>query len=247
MLSVDIVTQFRDRGDEIRLHPLNFREFRSAHPSAPFDEAWREYMIYGGLPRICSLTNPTRIANTFASIKGRKIDPDTIQTYLRYFQDAFLIEPSGRYDIKGRKYINSTQKIYFSDLGLRNARLDFRQLEETHLMENALYNELRLRGFSVNVGVIEDRRKSPSGKEERIPLEVDSVAQDGYRKYYLQSALNLDTPEKRAQEIRSLTRIPDSFKKIIIVRNLLIPYYDENGIFFIGLEDFLMNPDSLNA
>ena len=190
-------------------------------------------------------TNPTKLENTFKSVKKINIDSVTISRYLGYMQDAFLIEKAERYDVKGKKYIGSLAKYYFTDIGLRNAILGLRQQEETHIMENIIYNELRRRGCKVDVGMVEQRFVDNDGKWQRKQLEVDFVVNDGNQRYYIQSALALPDEEKRKQEMGSLLRINDSFKKIIIVKDDIKPWRDENGILTMGLLDFLMNADSL--
>ena len=259
-LSSDVITEFRGRGDEIRVHPLSFREYVSAYQGT-VDEAWEEYYTYGGLPLILtrnddeekseylislfqkvyltdiidrhginnseelnelvdilssaigSLTNPLKLSNTFKSMKNKDISDKTINCYLDYLTDAFLLSKAVRYDIKGKKYINSPSKYYFEDIGLRNARLNFRQTEENHIMENIIYNELRIRGYRVDVGVIEKFERNADGKIVRKLLEVDFIATKGSEKYYIQSAFALDTPEKREQEERPLNTIGDSFNE----------------------------------
>ena len=289
MLSSDILTQFRDRGDEIRVNPLSFAEMYE-HYQGDKRGAWRDYYTYGGMPLVLglesheeksrylrdlfsrtyikdvlerhqvkndteileillnvlasgigSLTNPSRLSNTFASERQIKIAPDTIDKYIGFFLEAFLIQKAERYDIKGRKYIKTPVKYYFSDPGLRNARLGFRQLEETHLMENVLYNDLVRRGFDVDVGVVEQNTKDESGKNIRKQLEVDFVVNRGDERYYIQSALTIEDPEKRTQEIASLIRIPDSFRKIVVVKDYIKPWRDEKGIQYVGIEDFLLD------
>lgn len=190
-------------------------------------------------------TNPAKLANTFKSVKNVNIDPTTIDRYLGYMQDAFLIEKSERYDVKGKKYIGSLAKYYYSDLGLRNVILGLRQQEETHIMENILYNELRRRGCKVDVGMVEQRFVDDDGKWKRKQLEVDFVVNQGNQRYYIQSALALPNEDKRKQEMGALLRINDSFKKMIIVKDDIKPWRDENGILTMGLLDFLMNADSL--
>lgn len=190
-------------------------------------------------------TNPAKLANTFKSVKNVNIDPTTIDRYLGYMQDAFLIEKSERYDVKGKKYIGSLAKYYYSDLGLRNVILGLRQQEETHIMENIIYNELRRRGCKVDVGMVEQRFVDDDGKWKRKQLEVDFVVNQGNQRYYIQSALALPNEDKREQEMGSLLRINDSFKKMIIVKDDIKPWRDENGILTMGLLDFLMNADSL--
>lgn len=190
-------------------------------------------------------TNPTKLENTFKSVKKINIDSVTISRYLGYMQDAFLIEKTERYDVKGKKYIGSLAKYYFTDIGLRNAILGLRQQEENHIMENIIYNELRRRGCKVDVGMVEQRFVDNDGKWQRKQLEVDFVVNEGNQRYYIQSALALPDEEKRKQEMGSLLRINDSFKKIIIVKDDIKPWRDENGILTMGLLDFLMNADSL--
>ena len=288
MLSSDILTQFRDRGDEVRVYPLSFSEFYDAFEGDKRD-AWQEYYTYGGMPMtlsldsherksrylrdlfertyirdvlernkikndetslgilldvlasgIGSLTNPSRLSNTFKSERKISLAPDTIDKYLGYFEDSYLIRKAVRYDIKGRRYIKTPSKYYYTDLGLRNARLGFRQIEETHLMENVLYNDLVRRGFDVDVGVVEIATME-DGKKVRKQLEVDFVVNRGNDRYYIQSALSIADPEKKKQEIASLLRIPDSFKKIVVVRDHMKLWKDDNGIQYVGIEDFLRN------
>ena len=287
-LSSDIITEFRGRGDEIRVYPLSFREFYEARGIAR-EDAWKEYLIYGGLPltlnlksdeqkskyltelfdatyikdiiernnvgrkdildalinllasSIGSLTNPTKIANTFNSNAIKDVSVNTINTYIDYLLDSFLLEKVERYDVKGKKYISTPSKYYFADIGLRNARLNFRQQEENHIMENIIYNELLKRGYNVDVGIIEVREK-----EKRKQLEVDFVCNLGSKRYYIQSSLNLDTREKTIQEERPLMNINDNFKKIIIVKDNIKPWITEEGINVIGILDFLLNENSLD-
>ena len=192
-----------------------------------------------------SLTNPARISDTFGSVLNSSIDEATVKRYIDYLEDAFLVSAAVRYDVKGRKYIGTPKKYYYEDIGLRNARLGFRQVEENHLMENVVYNELRKRGYSVDVGVVERRRKV-NGKDERTQLEVDFVANKGFRRYYIQSAFAMDTGEKREQEKESLLRIDDSFRKIVVVKDVVKPYMDDDGILTMGLFDFLLDANSLD-
>ena len=289
MLSSDILTQFRDRGDEIRVCSLSFAEVYE-HYEGDRRNAWRDYYTYGGMPLVWSLktheersqylhnlfsqtyirdvlerhqikhdqeileilldvlasgvgslTNPSRLSNTFESERHIRISPDTIDAYIRYFSEAFLIRKAVRYDVKGRKYIKTPLKYYYSDPGLRNARLGFRQLEETHLMENVLYNDLIRRGFDVDVGVVEQNVRDANGKNIRRQLEVDFVVNRAEERYYIQSSLSIADPEKKEQEIASLIRIPDSFKKIVVVKDYIRPWKDDHGIQFIGIEDFLLD------
>lgn len=293
MLSSDILTQFRDRGDEIRVYPLSFAEFYREYKGDKRG-AWQDYYTYGGMPFVTSLetheeksrylkdlfdrtyikdvlerheikndaavlsilldilasgigslTNPTKLSNTFKSERQIAIGSETIEKYIGYFEEAFLIEKAVRYDIKGRKYIGTPAKYYYTDLGLRNARLGFRQLEETHIMENVLYNDLIRRGMDVDVGVIEYNTKDSAGKKIRKQLEVDFVVNKGEKRFYIQSALSIADPEKKEQEIASLKRIPDSFSKIVVVRDYLKPWQDENGIIYLGIEQFLLDEDIL--
>lgn len=292
-LSSDIVTEFRGRGDEIRIYPLNFSEFYSAY-GGNFNDAWLTFCNYGGMPlclsmqtqedkakyltnlfettyladiinrnklrgnaeineltdvlasSIGSLTNPLKLSNTFASTKKVKLSANTISAYLGYLQDAFLIEKALRFDIKGKKYINTPAKYYFVDIGLRNARLSFRQQEYTHIMENIIYNELRSRGYSVDVGVVENVGKD-NGVSVRKSFEVDFVVNSGNRRYYIQSAYNIPTQEKMEQEQASLLSINDAFRKIIIVNQPILSGYNERGILILSLSDFLFEPEkSLN-
>ncbi len=289
MLSSDILTQFRDRGDEIRVNPLSFAEVYENYEGDKRG-VWRDYYTYGGMPLVWltesheersrylrdlfsrtyikdvlerhqikndaevleillnvlasgigSLTNPSKLANTFDTERHIKIAPDTIDTYIGYFTEAFLLQKAERYDVKGRKYIKTPVKYYYSDVGLRNARLGFRQLEETHLMENVLYNDLVRRGYDVDVGVVEQNVKTDAGKKIRKQLEVDFVVNRGDERYYIQSALSIDDPDKKEQEIASLLRIPDSFKKIVVVKDYIKPWRDEHGIQYVGIEDFLLD------
>jgi hypothetical protein len=292
-LSSDILTEFRGRGDEIRVYPLSFAEFMTVYDGSEGD-GLNEYMTYGGLPRIVSmktddqkskylenlfketyikdiidhnkikntgeledlvnilasaigsLTNPKKLENTFRSVMKSTITDKTIKTYMDYLKDAFLIDLAIRYDIKGRKYISTPMKIYFVDTGLRNARLGFRQIEESHLMENIIYNELKVRGFSVDVGLIETREIDENGAKRRKSLEVDFIAHKGNNKYYIQSAFALPDTEKKAQEERPLLNINDSFKKIVIVGNHIKLKRDENGIATLGIREFLLKENSLD-
>ena len=293
-LSKDIITEFRGRGDDIHIAPLSFAEFMTAYDGSR-EDGWREYMIFGGLPKIFefktadeksrylkglltetylvdiknrnrvkkedelsdvldvvassigSLTNPRKIADTFKSVKHASIAPTTVQKYTSHMEDAFLIEEAKRYDIKGRKYIGSLKKYYFSDMGLRNARLNFRQIEETHLMENIIYNELRSRCENVDIGIVTLNKKDASGKSIRTPLEIDFVCNNISNRYYIQSALHLPTDEKKRQEARPLMHVNDSFKKIIISKDAVATFYNDDGILVMNLFDFLMNPNSLES
>lgn len=291
-LSSDVITQFRGRGDEIHVYPLSFSEYTSAYQGT-LDEAWDDYLVYGGLPLILTMeapedkaeylnslfqkvyisdiverhnvrnkaeldelvdilasaigsyTNQSKLARTFKSVKGKSISDKTIKNYIDYLIDSFLISKATRYDIKGKKYIGSPSKYYFEDVGLRNARLGFRQVEQTHLMENIIYNELRIRGYHVDVGVVEHFEVSGDGKRGKKKFEVDFVATRGSEKYYIQSAFALLTADKVNQEQRSLLSIPDSFRKIIVVGDNIKVRRDENGIITVGLRNFLLDENSL--
>lgn len=192
-----------------------------------------------------SLTNPEKLKNTFHTVKNSKISSNTIRKYLGYFEDSFLVDSAKRYDIKGKAYIETPQKYYFTDLGLRNARLNFRQFEQTHSMENVIYNELKMRGFNVDVGVVPVVEHSEDGKTIRKQLEVDFVCNLGSKRYYIQSAYSIPDAEKKAQKIRPLTKIEDSFKKVVITKDIIPPSYDENGILTINIYDFLLNADCI--
>ena len=194
---------------------------------------------------IGSLTNPEKLKNTFRTVKKSKITSNTIKKYLDYFEDSFLIESAQRYDIKGKSYIETPKKYYFSDLGLRNARINFRQFEQTHSMENVIYNELRMRGYSVDVGVVPIAEKDRNGKVIRKQLEVDFVCNLGSSRYYIQSAYTLPDEAKRTQEVRPFRKIDDSFKKIIITRDMVPAQYDEYGILTVNIYDFLLDPKCL--
>lgn len=193
---------------------------------------------------ISSLTNPTKLANTFKNIKNTSLSALTIDRYITYMQQAFILSKVNKYDVKGKKYINTPYKIYFEDVGLRNARLDFRQIEETHLMENIIYNELRYRGYNVDVGFVETR-ENIDGTLKRKQLEIDFVANQGNKRYYIQSAYDIPNEEKMKQETKSLDNIDDSFKKIIVVRNSIKPRRNEKGYLIVGLKEFLLDPNSL--
>ena len=293
MLSKDILTQFRDRGDEIHLYPLSFAEMSSCYKDK--DKAWEDYVLFGGMPFVLemetfeeksrylkelfeetyikdiidrnqiknseevlevlldfvssavgSLTNPLKLSNRYASEKKINISNNTISKYLTYFEEAYVLYAAKRYDIKGSKYFSTPLKYYFADIGLRNARLNFRQVEETHIMENIIYNDLLRRGFNVDVGVVE-YFPNVEGKTTRVQLEVDFVINRGNLRYYIQSAFAINSEEKKEQERNSLKRIDDSFKKIIIVRDNIVPRYDEYGIYYVGIRDFLLRDDFFEA
>ena len=293
-LSKDVITEFRGRGDEVKIHPLSFKEFMSVRSGAGNVEALQEYMTYGGLPQTVTMTNdgqkedylkslfthtyltdikerykikydadleelvdllassigglvnPVKLQHTFKTVKKREISYDTIKRYLDLLQDAFLIEKAVRYDIKGKRYIDTPSKYYFEDLGLRNARINFRQGEQTHLLENLIYNELRIRGLSVDVGEVTLNVKDENGVSRRKSLEVDFVCNRGFRRYYLQSALSLPSKEKIAQEFNSLKRIKDSFRKFVITGDMSRTYQNDDGIIVLNVFDFLLNEDCLN-
>lgn len=294
MLSTDILTEFRGRGEEIRVHPLSYKEFYSAYGEDKRN-AWRDYQTYGGMPlcllqktaedksnylkslfneiylsdivernkivndvtvlenlldvlasSVGSLTNPSRISKTFASVDNLKISDDTIAKYIGYFIDSFMIYQVKRYDVKGRGYIGSPFKYYYADCGLRNARFNFRQQEETHVMENILYNELLIRDYNVDVGLVEVYGKDKNGKSERKQLEVDFIVTKDSKKYYIQSALSVAEREKQEQEVRPYHYIRDSYAKIVVVKDNIMPRYDENGVYYVGIEEFLLNDALLN-
>lgn len=292
-LSKDVITEFRGRGWEIHVNPLSFKEFLQVFDGTT-DEAYNEYAIYGGLPKlfefknevdkvkylnnifeetylkdiiernkimnidelgellnflsssIGSLTNPTKLSNTFESVKHVKIHPDTIRRYIEYFTDSFLISAPKRYDIIGKGYINSPLKYYFSDMGLRNARLNFRELEQPRLMENIVYNELVMRGYNVDVGMVELYEQNSNGKSVLKKTEVDFICNQADKRYYIQVAYTIDSDDKIAQEQKSLLNINDGFKKIIIVKDSIKPHYNNYGIYIISLYDFLLNENIFN-
>ena len=286
-LSSDIRTEFRGRGDEIKVLPLTFAEFVTAYEGTT-EEAWEEYKTYGGLPRILSqktdeqkskylkelfertylsdiierhniqridvldtlvnilasnigsLTNPKKLSDTFISNSIKDVSINTITTYINHLIDAFLIEKVERYDVKGKQYISTPSKYYFADIGLRNARLNFRQQEEDHIMENIIYNELLYRDYNVDVGIVEVRENNI-----RKQTEVDFICNQADRKYYIQVALSLPTREKTLQEERPLININDNFKKIIVVKDNIKSWMTEEGILIMGLQEFLLDKNSL--
>jgi hypothetical protein len=288
-LTTDVLTEFRGRGDEVHVFPLSFSEYLQGRGGTP-ERAWRDYLLYGGLPltlsmesdeekssylkslfeetyiaditqrhrmkkhleelrellqvvasSVGSLTSAQRLSDTFRSESRVGISRITLGRYCRYFAEAFLVSKARRYDVKGRKYINGLNKFYFEDVGLRNALLNFRQFEETHLMENVIYNELRIRGYNVDVGVVDLRH----AETDHQKVEIDFVANLGSRRYYVQSAFAIPDEEKRAKEIRPFRNVGDSFKKIVVTGNNTPVWRDENGILTINVLDFLLNPDSL--
>lgn len=291
-LSSDIVTEFRGRGDEIRIYPLSFAEFYAVY-GGDYEDAWDEYMTYGGLPQVVqfsverqkveylkniftnvyikdvvernriqnvdeigtlvdilasaigSPTNPTKISNTFKSERGINYSNKTISNHIDYLTEAFLISKANRYDIKGRKYVGANLKYYYSDIGLRNARLNFRQQEPTHIMENIVFNELCIRGYNVDVGIVEMYAKNNEGKTIRKQYEVDFVVNRGSQRYYIQVAYDMTSEEKQKQEFNSFRNIPDSFKKIVLVNGTKKPWRNEEGFVIMGMKYFLLNVDSL--
>lgn len=286
-LSSDIVTEFRGRGDEIRIYPLSFAEFYAAF-GGDYDDAWEEYMIYGGLPQVVQFsmerqkaeylkniftnvyikdvvernklrnvdeidtlvdilassigapTNPTKISNTYKSERGINYSNKTISNHIDYLVEAFLISKADRYDIKGRKYVGANLKYYFTDVGLRNARLNFRQQEPTHIMENIVYNELLIRGYNVDVGIVDVYTKNDEGKTTRKQFEVDFVVNQGSQRYYIQVAYDMTSEEKQKQELNSFRNIPDSFKKIVIVNGTKKPWRNEEGFVIMGMKYFCL-------
>lgn len=293
-LSTDVITEFRGRGDEVRVYPLCFAEFASAF-EGDVHNAWKEYSTYGGLPLILtrktdelkskylmdlfqyvyladilernalespdimdmlinclasavgSLTNPRKLARTFAASGILQATDQTISRYIGCLMDAFLINKAERYDIKGKKYIGAPSKYYFSDVGLRNARLNFRQQEENHILENIIYNELLIRGFNVDVGIVERMQPDEaSGNKAEKLYEVDFVCNKASRRYYIQSAFAIPDRDKLRQETQSLLNIQDAFKKFILVKDDIKPWQNEEGIIVMGALDFLLNPNSLD-
>lgn len=291
-LSKDVITEFRGRGDEVKIYPLSFAEFMSAFDGSN-QLGLDEYMTFGGLPLILSyktqeqksaylknlfeetyikdikeryqirheevfeellniisssigsLTNPTKLSKTFQSVKHVNVNPETIKYYLEYLCDSFLVSKAMRYDVKGKKYIDTPYKYYFTDMGLRNARINFRQDEKTHLMENVIYNELLIRGFNVDVGVVPVVSRDENGKQVRSQLEIDFVCNQGSKRYYIQSAFRMNDEEKRQNEQASLTKVNDSFKKIIITGEESLVHRNEQGITTMSIYDFLLNPNAL--
>ncbi len=248
-LSSDIITEFAGRGDEIHMYPLSFSEFMSVYPGDKY-EGLSQYMLYGGIPMIVLKDDEADKAavlnNLFHEIYIRDIlKRHKIKKYLDYFEDSFLMEAAQRYDIRGKAYIETPKKYYFSDLGLRNSRINFRQYEQTHMMENVLYNELRMRGYNVDVGVVTITQKDSDGKSVRKQLEVDFVCNAGSNRYYIQSAYSMPNAQKHEQETEPFRKIGDSFKKIVVTKDIIPPHYDEHGIFIINIYDFLLDPSKL--
>ena len=292
MLTKDVLTVFRGRGDEIRVYPISFREYYSS-VGGDKSEAYEEYALYGGMPLVLSrktdadkmaylqslftevyfkdiaeryditltdvlaeltddlcssigsLTNASKIANTLRTVKGVSVSSTTISSYLGYLTESFLFSNAKRYDVKGKKYFEYPSKFYCTDIGLRNARLNFRQQEETHIMENIIYNELLCRGYSVDVGVVEVNEKNGE-KKVRKQCEIDFIVNYGAKKYYIQSALSVSDPEKMETELRPLKNTKDFFEKIIISKSTMKPWTDEDGILHLGLYEFLLNENALN-
>ena len=294
MLSSDIATEFRGRGDIVRVHPLSYAEFFDAY-GGDKQNAWNQYSLFGGMPfllglqsdeekseylkrlldkvyisdviernglkkdslvlgelldivasSVGSLTSPTKLSNAYKSKTGQSISTNTIFRYIDAFLDAFLISKSRRFEINGKGYIDSPAKYYFEDIGLRNARLDFKEQDVTHIMESVIYNELIIRGFNVDVGVVEHFFKSAEGKSERAYLEIDFICNKGFNRFYIQSAYAIPDAEKRIQETRGFSKINDSYQKIVIVREDIIPWKDENGIMYIGIQKFLLDESLVN-
>jgi len=292
LLSKDVMTEFRGRGDEVRIYPLTFKEYYD-YVGGDKADAFEDYALYGGLPLVLSkktprdkakylsdlfkevyfkdieeryniampevmevltddlcssigsLTNSLKIANTLKSVRNIDVNSQTISAYLNYLEESFLFNEAKRFDIKGKKYFSYPSKFYCTDMGLRNARLNFRQQEETHTMENIIYNELLIRGYSVDVGVVQIAAVGADGKQHQTQCEIDFVVNDGMNKYYIQSALNIDDKNKEKTELRPLLSTRDFFKKVVITKTRMKPWVDDNGIFHIGLYDFLLDKDCL--
>lgn len=291
MLSSDILTEFKGRGDEVKLFPLCFNEIRQFYNDDTI--AWNNYILYGGLPFILnlttheqkneylsnllnkiylsdiiernnlknnhlilkellkficsnvgSLTNPLKLSNTFKSEEKINVSNNTISIYLEYFIESFILNKAIRYDIKGKKYINTPIKYYLSDIGLRNSCIDYRQIEENHIMENIIYNELLIRGFNVDIGVVNENCKE-NAISKRKQLEIDFIATKGNLKLYIQSSFNIEQESKKEQEIRPFLKLDDSFKKIIVTKNNNIKHYDNNGIMYIDVIQFLKELDNI--
>ena len=292
LLSKDVMTEFRGRGDEVRIYPLTFKEYYD-YVGGDKADAFEDYALYGGLPLVLSkktprdkakylsdlfkevyfkdieeryniampevmevltddlcssigsLTNSLKIANTLKSVRNIDVNSQTISAYLNYLEESFLFNEAKRFDVKGKKYFSYPSKFYCTDMGLRNARLNFRQQEETHTMENIIYNELLTRGYSVDVGVVQIAAVGADGKQHQTQCEIDFVVNDGMNKHYIQSALNIDDKNKEKTELRPLLSTRDFFKKVVITKTRMKPWVDDNGIFHIGLYDFLLDKDCL--
>lgn len=292
LLSKGVMTEFRGRGDEVRIYPLTFKEYYD-YVGGDKADAFEDYALYGGLPLVLSkktprdkakylsdlfkevyfkdieeryniampevmevltddlcssigsLTNSLKIANTLKSVRNIDVNSQTISAYLNYLEESFLFNEAKRFDVKGKKYFSYPSKFYCTDMGLRNARLNFRQQEETHIMENIIYNELLTRGYSVDVGVVQIAAVGADGKQHQTQCEIDFVVNDGMNKHYIQSALNIDDKNKEKTELRPLLSTRDYFKKVVITKTRMKPWVDDNGIFHIGLYDFLLDKDCL--
>jgi len=292
MLSTDVLTAFRGRGDVVEVYPLSFKEYYD-YIGGDKSDAFEEYALYGGMPLVLrkktdeekfkyleslfqevyfkdiserykieypdvlaeltedlcssvgSLTNATKIANTLTSVKKIKVSNVTVASYLKYLTESFLFRCVRRYDIKGKKYFEYPSKYYCTDIGLRNVKLNLRQQEETHIMENIIYNELVVRGYSVDVGVVESEEKDENGKRHQVSREIDFVVNKGSKRYYIQSALNISDPQKAATELRPFMLTKDFFKKIIITKSSAKSWTDDNGVLHLGLYEFLLNEDSI--
>lgn len=293
MLSKDVMTAFRGRGDTVEVYPLSFKEYYD-YVGGDKSDAYEDYALYGGMPLVLfkktddekyrylsslfeevyfrditeryriaypdvlseltddlcssvgSLTNVTKITNTIRTVKGLKVDENTVASYLTYLSESFLFRCAKRYDVKGKRYFSYPSKYYCTDIGLRNIRLNFRQQEETHIMENMIYNELISRGYTVDVGVVEIWTTDESGNRKKVNCEIDFVANRGRKKYYIQSALNVSDSVKEKTELRPLLGTNDFFRKIIVTKSNMKPWFDENGILHLGLYDFLLNESAVD-
>ena len=293
MLSKDILTEFRGRGDLVEIYPLSFKEYYD-YIGGERTLAYEEYSRFGGMPLVLaqkneqykarylsslfdelffkdiierneielphilseltdllcsavgSLTNVNKIVNTLSSVQNIQVDNSTIGDYLNYLTESFLFKCSKRYDVKGKKYFEYPSKYYCADVGLRNARLNFRQQEESHIQENIIYNELVSRGYSVDVGVMRAEEKDAEGTRHQNTLEIDFVINSGMKRHYIQSALSMDSPDKANQELRPLLLVKDSFQKIVISKTLMRPWIDDRGVLHLGIYDFLLNPKSMD-
>lgn len=293
MLSKDVMTAFRGRGDTVEVYPLSFKEYYD-YVGGDKSDAYEDYALYGGMPLVLfkktddekyrylsslfeevyfrditeryriaypdvlseltddlcssvgSLTNVTKITNTIRTVKGLKVDENTVASYLTYLSESFLFRCAKRYDVKGKRYFSYPSKYYCTDIGLRNIRLNFRQQEETHIMENMIYNELIGRGYTVDVGVVEIWTTDESGNRKKVNCEIDFVANRGRKKYYIQSALNVSDSVKEKTELRPLLGTNDFFRKIIVTKSNMKPWFDENGILHLGLYEFLLNESAVD-
>lgn len=293
MLSKDVMTAFRGRGDTVEVYPLSFKEYYD-YVGGDKSDAYEDYALYGGMPLVLfkktddekyrylsslfeevyfrditeryriaypdvlseltddlcssvgSLTNVTKITNTIRTVKGLKVDENTVASYLTYLSESFLFRCAKRYDVKGKRYFSYPSKYYCTDIGLRNIRLNFRQQEETHIMENMIYNELISRGYTVDVGVVEIWTTDESGNRKKVNCEIDFVANRGRKKYYIQSALNVSDSVKEKTELRPLLGTNDFFRKIIVTKSNMKPWFDENGILHLGLYEFLLNESAVD-